>query len=104
MAFDGLGSLRTLFSILGVNAGKYASPVTCDASTYTHDGDHGQLARFRRKRRDPGQTTPCMNVLVSGLACMSMLGSDGRRRITKLSVAVDFCNLFDAHVKGATEA
>lgn len=46
---------------------------------------------------------PCVYVMVSGLACLSVLASDGRRQITRFLLPGDFCNVFDAEPIGSIE-
>ncbi|MES3057666.1 Crp/Fnr family transcriptional regulator [Sphingomonas faeni] len=55
-----------------------------------------RITNFRKVPRS-------VHVLTSGLACLSIVASDGRRQITRLLLPGDFCNAFDAQPLASLE-
>lgn len=56
------------------------------------------LVNYPRNQRITrfNKVPPCVHVLTSGIASLSIVASDGRRQITRLLLPGDFCNAFDA--------
>lgn len=63
------------------------------------------LVDYQRNQRitNFSKVPPCVYVLTSGIACLSILASDGRRQITRLLLPGDFCNAFDAQPSASLE-
>ncbi|WP_234422792.1 Crp/Fnr family transcriptional regulator [Sphingomonas aurantiaca] len=63
------------------------------------------LVDYQRNQRIAtfSKVPPCVYVLTSGIACLSIIASDGRRQITRLLLPGDFCNAFDAKPSASME-
>lgn len=64
-----------------------------------------KLVELRRDQRVTifSDVPQCVYVLVSGLACISILSLDGRRQITKILLPGEFCNAYDAKIHAPME-
>ncbi len=63
------------------------------------------LVDYQRNQRITAfsKVPPCVYVLTSGIACLSIVAIDGRRQITRFLLPGDFCNAFDAQPSAPIE-